>query len=155
MRRFSGTPTRPRLHLRPASLIAMVALVGGIGLQTPHPTAEEPAAVVEMTNTLIFTPDTVRIKAGTTVEWRNTSLLVHTVTADPDLATLAESVQLPEGAKPFNSGNLDVKATFRHTFDVPGTYLYFCIPHEGAKMRGLVIVEPTGRQESRVIRRSR
>ena len=149
MRRFSHTLRRPRLHLLPASLIAIVALVGGIGLQTPHPKTEEPVTVVELTNMLMFTPDTVRIKAGTTVEWRNTSLLVHTITADPDLATLAESVQLPEGAKPFNSGNLDAKATFRHTFDVPGTYVYFCIPHEGAKMRGTVIVEPIVQQKSR------
>lgn len=149
MRRFSHTRRRPRLHLLPAFLIALVALVGGIGLQTPHSSTEESVAVVELTNMLMFAPDTLRIKAGTTVEWRNTSLLVHTITADPDLATLAESVQLPEGAKPFNSGNLDTKATFRHTFDVPGTYLYFCIPHEGAMMRGLVIVEPTSQQESR------
>lgn len=149
MRRFSHTPTWPRLHLLPAFLIAMVAPVGGIGLQTPHPKTEEPVAVIELTNMLMFAPETVRIKAGTTVEWRNTSLLVHTITADPDLATLAESVQLPEGAKPFNSGNLDAKATFRHTFDVPGTYVYFCIPHEGAKMRGTVIVEPIVQQKSR------
>jgi plastocyanin len=28
----------------------------------------------------------------------------------------------------------------RHTFDVPGTYQYFCIPHEMAGMTGTVVV---------------
>lgn len=98
-----------------------------------------------MTNTLKFLPDIVRIEVGMTVEWRNTSLLVHTVTADPDAATLPESAQLPVGAKPFDSGTLDAGTTFRHRFDVSGTYSYFCIPHEGAAMRGTVIVEPTSR----------
>jgi plastocyanin len=98
-------------------------------------------AVVGMTNTLDFKPDTVRIPQGHTVRWENSSVIVHTVTADPADATLDESVRLPDGAAPFNSGNLDPKATFEHTFDVPGTYRYFCIPHEGTKMYGTVIVE--------------
>lgn len=39
---------------------------------------------------------------------------------------------------------MDPKTTFEHTFAVPGTYRYFCIPHEGAKMQGTVIVRPEG-----------
>jgi plastocyanin len=50
---------------------------------------------------------------------------------------------LPKAASAFDSGNLDPKETFEHTFDVPGTYRYFCIPHEGTKMYGTVIVEST------------
>lgn len=102
----------------------------------------EPAAVVGMTNTLKFTPDTVRVDVGETVRWENTSIVVHTVTADPEEATLDESVRLPEGASPFDSGNMDPEATFEHTFEVPGTYRYFCIPHEATKMFGTVIVKP-------------
>ena len=95
-----------------------------------------------MTNTLKFTPDTVTIEAGETVRWTNTSVIVHTVTADPAEATMDGSVQLPEEAEAFDSGNMDPKATFEHTFETPGTYTYFCIPHEGVKMRGTVVVEP-------------
>ena len=99
-----------------------------------------PAATVEMTNSLNFTPDTVIIHTGETVRWKNTSLLVHTVTGDPSKETMEISATLPEGARPFDSGYLDPNETFEHTFTVPGTYGYFCIPHEAA-MRGIVIVK--------------
>lgn len=78
---------------------------------------------------------------GQTVHWTNTTPLIHTVTADPDKATLEESTKLPDGAETFDSGKLEPKATFEHTFEVEGTYKYFCKPHEGAKMYGYVVVE--------------
>ena len=99
-----------------------------------------PAAVVGMTNTMKFTSDTVRIKKGETVKWNNSSLLAHSVTADPAKSTVEGSVQLPDGAKSFDSGMLDPEQTFQHTFNKAGTYQYFCIPHEGTKMYGWVIV---------------
>lgn len=95
-----------------------------------------------MDNQLNFVPDTVRIEVRETVEWRNTSFLVHTVTADPDTAARAEHARLPEGAEPFHSGNMDPKTSWSHTFEVPGTYRYFCIPHEAAGMLGTIIVAP-------------
>jgi len=100
----------------------------------------DPVVTVEMTNTMKFTPDTVRIKRGQTVKWDNTSLLAHSVTGDPSKASIEGSARLPAGANPFDSGMLDPKQTFTHTFTVSGTYQYFCIPHEGAKMYGWVIV---------------
>lgn len=102
----------------------------------------DPAAVVGMTNTLAFTPDTVQVQVGQTVRWENTSVVVHTVTADPDKATLKGSVHLPDGASAFDSGTLDPEETFEYTFEVPGRYRYFCIPHEATKMIGTVIVKP-------------
>ena len=116
----------------------------GIGLlagPAAAQTSPDPAAVVGMTNTLSFTKDTVRIEAGETVRWVNKSVIVHTVTADTEKATMEKSVRLPEGAPPFHSGDLEPKATFEHTFETPGRYRYFCVPHEAA-MRGTVIVEP-------------
>jgi plastocyanin len=68
-------------------------------------------------------------------------VIVHTVTADPEEATVEKSVHLPDGAAPFDSGDLDRGETFTYTFETPGTYRYFCIPHEGAKMFGTVVVE--------------
>lgn len=100
-----------------------------------------PAAVVEMDNRLRFLPDTVRVRVGETVEWRNTSDLLHTVTADPERAFRADNVRLPDGADPFDSGDLAPGAVFRHTFSVRGTYQYTCVPHEPAGMVGVVIVE--------------
>ncbi|RME57663.1 MAG: halocyanin, partial [Candidatus Dadabacteria bacterium] len=83
------------------------------------------------------------------VEWTNTSPIVHTVTADPKKATLEDSTKLPKGAKPFNSGNLEPNAVFRHTFTVPGTYRYFCIPHEAAMMRGEIVVEEKDKNKAK------
>jgi len=120
-------------------------LVGSVlfstGLTVDAPASGEPAVVVGMTNTMTYTPDTVRVQVGETVRWKNSSDVMHTVTADPEEAFKKESVTLPDGAATFNSGNLSPSATFEHTFEVPGTYTYFCIPHEAVGMNGTVIVE--------------
>ncbi len=94
-----------------------------------------------MTDSLTYVPAAVTITVGQSVVWTNTSSMVHTVTADPSLAKDPRHVQLPQGAQPFNSGDLTPGATFRHTFDVPGTYVYFCIPHEVLGMIGRITVQ--------------
>lgn len=99
------------------------------------------AAEIGMTNQLRYTADTVRIQVGQTVRWRNSSDLIHTVTADPSKAVRPASVNLPAGAEAFDSGNLEPGAVFEWTFTVPGTYGYFCIPHEVVGMVGTIIVE--------------
>lgn len=99
-------------------------------------------AEVGMTNRLTFTPAAVRIRAGQAVRWVNDSDIAHTVTADPAQAREAGSVQLPNGAAPFDSGDMQPGDAFVHRFDVPGTYRYFCVPHELAGMVGTVVVEP-------------
>lgn len=100
------------------------------------------AATIEANNELKFVPATVTVKVGDTVRWENMSVMVHTVTCDPDKAARPADVALPDGAEVFDSGNILPKKTFDHTFTVAGTYRYFCKPHEGAKMIGEVIVEP-------------
>lgn len=123
------------LHRRVAAaiLLAAVAVSGCADEAGP--------VVVTMDNMLKFIPAQVTIASGATVAWRNTSLLVHTVTADPDKAARPESTALPEDAAPFDSGDIVPDGTFSHRFTVPGTYRYFCIPHEGAAMIGTVVVE--------------
>jgi plastocyanin len=106
---------------------------------------EAPAVVVRMTDNLKFVPAKVTIEAGQTVEWENTSLLVHTVTANPALVSNAQDVSLPAGAKPFDSGRVFPEKTFTHTFTVPGTYKYCCVPHEENGMIGEVVVTPAGK----------
>ncbi len=123
-------------------LSILIVVVSGFLLMLSAGENKDAAAVVKMKNTLKFSPDTVKINVGETVLWKNTSLLMHTVTADSALAGKKESVAYPKDAEPFNSGNLDPEQTFKHTFTVPGTYKYFCIPHEAANMTGYVIVKP-------------
>lgn len=102
-----------------------------------------------MTNGQRFDPDEITIKAGATLQWSNDTAESHTVTAYDGA--------VPQGAEYFASGGFDDEAaarddlsgglikqgdTFEVTFDEPGTYEYFCIPHESSGMKGRVVVEP-------------
>jgi plastocyanin len=99
---------------------------------TPAPAAAAPApaaagtASVGMQN-FSFVPQTITVAPGTTVTWTNTDQIAHTVTWDD---------------RSVDSGLLSPGDTFSYTFDQPGTYGYFCIPHgaPGTGMYGTVIV---------------
>ncbi len=116
----------------------------------PEADEQEPArsrdGVVEVTMSqdLRFVPDTVEVQVGDTVIWTNTSQEVHTVTAHPDRVRDPEQIALPEGAAPFDSGNMFQDDVFRHVFTVPGTYAYVCVPHDLAGMVGVVVVREGG-----------
>ncbi|MDP9351024.1 MAG: plastocyanin/azurin family copper-binding protein [Chloroflexota bacterium] len=100
----------------------------------------EKGPVVEMKD-LQYAPARLTIKAGDTVTWRNTDGIAHTVTADPAKARDKESTRLPEGAEPWDSGNIAAGQSWSRTFDVAGEYTYFCIPHELAGMVASLTVE--------------
>jgi len=103
-----------------------------------------------------FRPEELTVAPGTTVVWRNTSKSTHTVTA-------YESA-IPEDAAYFASGDFDSEdaareawdarsgggisqqRTYSHTFAVPGTYNYVCIPHERNGMVGSVVVSEDATQ---------
>jgi plastocyanin len=131
------------------TLWAIVVMMGvaarGQSAESQQPSADEgkgdAAAVVDMTNSLKFVPERVVVQTGDTVLWTNNSDVVHTVTADPERARAPMHVQLPAGAEPFDSGDIEAGEHYRRTFEVAGTYRYFCIPHERAGMIGTVIVE--------------
>jgi plastocyanin len=93
-----------------------------------------------MTDALRFDPATLTVPKGTTVTWRNSSATMHTATDDPGKAANSADAALPSGAQPWDSGNIDPGQTFQHTFDAPGTYKYFCTPHEAAGMVATIIV---------------
>ncbi len=97
-----------------------------------------------------FEPAEYEATVGDRVVWKNTSGADHTITA------LENS--LPEGGKYFatggfdgedaareawrdsRGGRLEPRGTYGHTFEVPGTYDYVCIPHVAAGMAGTVVV---------------
>lgn len=95
-----------------------------------------------------FDPDELTVSVGDTVTWTNGSSQSHTVTAYEE--------DLPEGAEFFSTGGatseddareeldealIDEGETFEVTFEEPGTYRYFCIPHESQGMVGTIVVE--------------
>ncbi|MHB9285695.1 plastocyanin/azurin family copper-binding protein [Halobacteriales archaeon Cl-PHB] len=100
-----------------------------------------------------FKPDVITVTAGETVVWKNTSKQGHTVTAYedriPDEADyfasggFASQAAAEEAWRNAAGGRLDTNGdTYEHTFEVPGTYSYYCIPHESRGMVGTVEVEP-------------
>jgi plastocyanin len=99
----------------------------GGGEETPLPGGGALTAEVTLVNTA-FNPPQIEVEAGTTVTWINADTTAHTVTAGTRDA--------PTGL--FDSGNLDPGGTFSFTFTEPGTYDYFCTPHDG--MDGTVVV---------------
>lgn len=94
---------------------------------------------------LRFEPETVTAATGDVVRWYFDSPN-HNVSCRPGDSSYAE---LPHGADPFSSYPADASSgsvvaageTFEHAFDVAGTYVYACIPHQRAGMVGRVVVE--------------
>lgn len=97
-----------------------------------------------------FRPVEAEATVGEPVVWKNTSSRGHTVTAYDG--------GVPEGATYFASGGYESESaareawrtggdgtivggeTYERTFEVAGTYNYFCIPHESGGMVGKVVV---------------
>ncbi len=82
-----------------------------------------------------FTPDEITITVGDTVEWL-WSGGGHTVTsgidnADPNAGDFFDATL--DGSNPF----------FSFEFDTVGDYPYFCRPHVGIGMDGIVHVQPS------------
>lgn len=86
-----------------------------------------------------FHPRGLLIQLGQTVRWVNQEAgNVHTVTAyHPDNG---KPLRIPDEARSWNSGYLLPEESFAMTFDEPGVYDYFCIPHEHAGMVGRIVV---------------
>jgi plastocyanin len=111
----------------------MAGLQGGVEGGMP--------AAVTMTDGLQFEPARLTVPLGTTLVWRNSSTMPHTVTADPAQALTASNVQSPAGTAPFASPTLQPGQTFAHQFTVAGEYRYVCHIHEGSGMVGIISVQ--------------
>ena len=101
---------------------------------------------IGMSSNAFLQPDGFEPRVGEPVVWRNTGSRTHTVTAYQS--------SLPAGAAYFASGGFEREKaardawfggggggiaggeTYEHTFEVPGQYDYFCIPHERGGMVG-------------------
>ena len=74
-----------------------------------------------------FTPQTLTVKAGTTVTWTNSDDIPHTVTKEGGPGPV------------FDSGDLAAGDTFEQTFDAKGKIDYVCTIHAGQE--GSITVE--------------
>jgi plastocyanin len=74
---------------------------------------------------LKYSPETIEISKGQTIEWANNDLTPHTVTS--------------QRGRDLNSGSIEAGASWRHTFKQSGTFSYFCTFHP--EMKGSVTVK--------------
>lgn len=84
--------------------------------------------ITDSSGSFAFSPATLTIKAGTTVVWKNTTSVGHTVTSDD--------------GKSFDSGSsnpIAQGATYSFTFNNPGTYAYHCAIHPF--MKATIVVQ--------------
>lgn len=91
-----------------------------------------------------FDPIGLYVESGTTVTFQNESGS-HSSTAYQESNGPAEVTRIPEDAEAWDSGILNEQgATFDQTFEVAGTYDYFCIPHKQLGMVGRIVVDEPG-----------
>lgn len=115
--RRGGAPRAPRFF-------AVPLLTAGIWLGCALPAAAADTAEVVIEK-MLFVPQTLKVKPGTTVTWVNREKRTsHSV--------LFEQENLPESDRLFSG------ETYQRTFDKAGTYPYRCGPHP--EMLGVVEV---------------
>ena len=85
--------------------------------------AENAASAISIDN-FTFAPQTLTVKAGTTVTWTNRDDIPHAVAAVD---------------KGFKSKALDTDDRYSFTFTTPGTFAYFCSLHP--HMTGTIVVQ--------------
>lgn len=130
------------IKARPGSALLLVAvmslpILSGCGILAAR---SDSRYTVEMTDENRFLPGTVEIPLGATVVWTNQGRFEHTATDDPALALVPGHAVLPPTAEPWHSGSLSAGQVWERTFDVPGTYVYFCQRHEADGMLGSITV---------------
>jgi plastocyanin len=131
------------------TFLAGASTVGVAGLAGCTALGSDEEYDVGMT-AVAYRPATLTVAAGDTVVWKNTSARAHSVTAyEQGIPSDAEffatggfdSEEAAREAWDGAAGAITSGETYEHTFEVPGTYQYFCIPHEQGGMVATVVVE--------------
>jgi len=86
--------------------------------------ADSPMSTLSIHN-FTFTPQTLTVKAGTTVTWINKDDIPHGIASSNNAFK--------------KSGALDTDDSYSFAFTTPGTYKYFCYLHP--HMVGSIVVE--------------
>jgi plastocyanin len=102
-----------------ALILLFVACTGGSASAVP------PAQMHQIAiNNMKYQPDVITVHPGDTVEWKNSDIVPHTVTAVD---------------KSFGSPTIVRGRTWKFVVKATGTFPYFCALHPN--MRGKLIVE--------------
>ncbi len=133
---------RSRTILRIAIVVAALAIAASLALlPNPASAASNPVVIKMADQQPFYTPDKVAIKVGDTVQWVNGGQTIHSVSTTAANAQNPKDTSMPKGATAFDSGFIPPGGDYSYTFTVPGTYRYFCLPHEKAGMVGVIVVK--------------
>ncbi len=112
---------------------------------SPTPTeADHTVAMVTEGREYYFDPIGLFVEAGATVAWEIRSG-THSSTAYSRTNNGVSETRIPDGADAWDSTVLAGRgASHSHTFVTPGTYDYFCVPHDSLGMVGRIVVEEPG-----------
>ena len=134
--------SRRRMILRAAIVAVAVAFAAALALlPNPAKAADNPLVIKMSDKAPFYTPEKVSIKAGESVRWVNDGETVHSVSTAAANAQNPKDASLPKGAVAFDSGFIPPGGDYSYKFTVPGTYRYFCLPHEKAGMVGYIVVK--------------
>jgi plastocyanin len=92
-------------------------------------TSAAKTVTVNMVN-FSFVPQTANIDVGDTVTWVNTTAMLHNSVSGQNCT--------PDGL--WSGALLGQGQSFSETFNNPGTFNYYCAPHCGLGMTGIVVV---------------
>ncbi|MFB6205121.1 MAG: plastocyanin/azurin family copper-binding protein [Haloglomus sp.] len=144
----SGTSESGAATLGRRTALATVAsgLLGSVTGCLTEPSFPDADVLAGPDGRLAFEPAAMTVAPGETVRW-GFPTAGHNVSGRP---ADADPVTVPADAAPFASYGPEQTpqrhlvprgGTYEHTFDVPGEYVYACIPHVDRGMVGVVRVE--------------
>lgn len=100
-----------------------IALLWGVAICSPS-SAETPDPNRIVVKDFMFMPNSLTVKAGSTVTWANMDDEPHTVVSNTGL---------------FRSAAMDTNESFSFKFEQPGTYHFTCSIHP--RMVGTIVVQ--------------
>jgi plastocyanin len=116
---------RPNIqNLAISAALGGVAAVALAAAALPGRADQAAAAAAVAIDNFTFNPQSITVKAGTTVTWTNKDDIPHAVAATD---------------RSFRSKTLDTEDRYAFTFTTPGTFSYFCSLHP--HMTGTIVVE--------------
>eukprot|EP01025_Chloroclados_australasicus_P008969 TRINITY_DN1336_c0_g1_i1.p1 TRINITY_DN1336_c0_g1~~TRINITY_DN1336_c0_g1_i1.p1 ORF type:complete len:153 (+),score=22.89 TRINITY_DN1336_c0_g1_i1:168-626(+) len=147
----TSIPTSSKMQARPVRMSSRVSAsikedstrlsqVFGVGLTSIAMALSANAAQIKMggdDGSLVFVPSDLTVSAGEEITWVNNKGFPHNVVFDED--------EVPEGVDADALSNEDYLnapgETVIRKLTVPGTYGYYCEPHQGAGMKGKITVQ--------------
>ncbi len=146
----TSKPSRKKLWIIIATVVAVVVVVVGTLAVLMNQSATPPAAPASpnviiwngtfcnMSGNCGFVPNVRNITIGTTVTWTNNGGMTHTVTTCDSNHSVSQCPAMDAAGLDSFDSQVAAGISFSHTFNVAGTYYYYCRPHPW--MQGEIIV---------------